>query len=278
MQTHVRNTVGPDRQRGFTLIELLVVIAIIAILAAMLLPALTKAKIKAQGIACLNNTKQLTLGWIIYTTDNNDNLLRGAPVAGSMSWGSTVDNTNVAMLTVEDSGSWKSPLAAYVKSSGVWKCPADKIPAANGERIRSISFNAAILGVGLTTPTGSETPNAQGRIYPVQGRTKMSELTPPGPVNVFVAIDEHPDSINDSIFHFNAGFPMSSAQWRDLPASYHNNAGGISFADGHSEIKKWQETGGNVATVRPIQRIDWQTTPVRNSRDYAWMNDRVPYR
>ncbi|HOP97152.1 MAG TPA: type II secretion system protein [Verrucomicrobiota bacterium] len=252
------------------MIELLVVIGIIAILAAMLLPALNKAKQKAHGIACINNTKQITLGWLMYVHDNNDLLLRGSPVAGTMGWGMVPDNTNAAQLVDPT----VSPLANYVKSAAVWKCPADNYPAANGVRVRSLAMNASLLGGGMTV--GNDP--TLGRKYYDRGVSRMSQLNTPGYAMVWVMVDEHPDSINDAVFHFNAGFPRTQYQWRDLPASYHNGACGFSFADGHSEIKKWLERkGSDVATERPVTGTDWPTTIVRNSRDYPWVNDRMPY-
>lgn len=260
--------VRSNRRPGFTLIELLVVIAIIAILAAMLLPALTKAKVKAQGISCMNNTKQIALGWILHNTDNNGEFMLGKPVAGSMDWVGGNDNTNSALLIDAN----QSPIANYIRSAGVWKCPADKF-AKSQTRVRSLSMNGGVLRASLTLPApGQHIPT--GREYFTA--SKESQLLRPS--EVWVAIDEHPDSINDALFMFNPGLPPSSYVWRDLPASSHAGACGLSFADGHSEIKKWRETGGTRATVRPVEYKVWANTPVPQSQDYAWMNDRMPYR
>lgn len=98
------------------------------------------------------------------------------------------------------------------------------------------------------------------------------------PSMTWVCIDEHPDSINDSWFFFNPGLTPNVYTWRDLPGSFHNGAGSLSFADGHSEIKKWMERGGTAATVRPVTYTVWNNTIVKNSQDYAWLNERMPHR
>jgi prepilin-type N-terminal cleavage/methylation domain-containing protein/prepilin-type processing-associated H-X9-DG protein len=264
----IKSVVVPKRRTGFTLIELLVVIAIIAILAAMLLPALGKAKIKAQAISCMNNTKQLTLGWLMYPLDNNDSLPRQRPVAGTMVWGNSPDNINTDLL-LDENVSW---IAKYVRNARVWKCPADNLPAENGDRVRSLAMNGALNGSNVEIPP-------EGFHYPI-GRnyyrsvSKSTQLRAPS--EVFVAVDEHPDSINDSVFMFKPGKFPSDYQWQDLPASYHNGAAGFSFADGHSEIQKWRDD----TTKQPIRKVTkhWGTTlSDPESVDVQWMNEKMPW-
>jgi prepilin-type N-terminal cleavage/methylation domain-containing protein/prepilin-type processing-associated H-X9-DG protein len=267
------------RRAGFTLIELLVVIAIIAVLAAMLLPVLAKAKIRAQAIHCMNNTRQITLAWVMYAGDANEVLVANPGWCdGTMIFPGGPDNTDTTKLQT-------GALGGYTKAAGVYKCPGDKY----GDRVRSVSMNGALSGQGNGPDYKGNGPDGKRKYYAKgsttaavgNGAKRMSELTTTGASMVFVVLDEHADSINDATFMFDPGYLINSEHWRDLPASYHNNAGSFSFADGHSEIHKWTKIGGSQGTVYPVMQdstsAPWKTPALVNSFDFEWLQDRMPY-
>jgi prepilin-type N-terminal cleavage/methylation domain-containing protein/prepilin-type processing-associated H-X9-DG protein len=265
-------TSGLSPLKGFTLIELLVVIAIIAILAALLLPALSQARLKAERVTCLNNQKQLTMAWIMYADDfgqlppNASINSYGTPswVDGALDWDTVSapnpDNTNTLDLT-------QSLLGPYCESSiGTYKCPGDKVPGALGTRVRSMSMNAMMNGIGISATPGIYA-GADGQNYQIF--LKLTQIDNPSPSLAWVFLDEHADSIDNGLFQVNMG---QTSNWGDTPASYHGGSGAFSFADGHAEIKLWSDT--NIKN-RPVTKTLAKNLPATPNGDLLWVQART---
>jgi prepilin-type N-terminal cleavage/methylation domain-containing protein/prepilin-type processing-associated H-X9-DG protein len=238
--TYHKNCWSGERSWAFTLIELLVVIAIIAILAAMLLPALAKAKARGQAISCLNNVKQLQDAWFMYIDDHNDALPPDLEVSGGLgawpstsapgSWvvGNAQSDTNTDNLV-------RGLLFTYVLAPGVYRCPSDKstvVGRPNLLRARSYSKNWWLNGWGFD---GVENPNKY-----TEDKTKYGQICSPPPVRTFVFIDENEQSIGDSMFLVENDAHGSVNQWANQPSDHHNQGCNLSFADGHCEPWHWK--------------------------------------
>jgi prepilin-type N-terminal cleavage/methylation domain-containing protein/prepilin-type processing-associated H-X9-DG protein len=280
-------TLNRNNRSAFTLIELLVVIAIIAILAALLLPALSRAKVKAQAVQCMNNHRSLMLAWRMYVDDNQDSL----PFSSETSVGAGTPGAWVFGKMDFDSanrGNWDpavsirtSVLYPYAKADAIFKCPADKSYITLGgvqlPRVRTMSMNYWLGAAGGKHYTGlpASEPLSKWILY-----LKYSDIAAtPGAASIFVFLDMRPDSVDVGNFGVCMdGYPSNPSAYRfwDLPGIQHAGACSFSFADGHAEAKKWRDPATSPPIVMPPPPSgvnDQFTSP--NNEDIAWLQDRA---
>lgn len=270
-----------SRLGAFTLLELVVLVLLIGILSSILLSALANARTRAHAIFCLNNTRQLIGAWHMYAGDNNGRLvynftqssiLHTASASASASttpapinwvnnvetWDLSSDNTNAGTLT-------QGSLGGYSGSAQIYRCPADNAlsqqqkMAGWDHRVRSYSMNGMVGDAGFASASGVNISNPDSIQF-------FKENLIEQPSEIFVFLDEHPDSITGGYFMDKASNPMT---WTSLPASYHNGAASFAFADGHSELHRWMDSSTKKLAVTGGAGLPF-TVPQAQQNDFNW--------
>jgi prepilin-type N-terminal cleavage/methylation domain-containing protein/prepilin-type processing-associated H-X9-DG protein len=265
--TRLSAPLGPGRRRAFTLIELAVVIGLLALLATLALPALGNAQRSGHAVACANNLRQLIAGYLMYAHDNNDIALSPFGSGTVPVWCSGVLSS--VPDAIDEDLVRKSPTYRYVNSTSVFRCPSDGSSFLyRGQwwpRNRSYAVNS-FMGPSPFFSLNSD-------IF--KCTIKLSDLTAPGPSAVYVLLEEHENSINDSHFlPFTDLHQFNNQAWLDAPAGRHGNAAGLAYADGHSNIHRWLDSNvqgplasGSVPTYTPMPRP--------GPRDFAWFTNHI---
>ena len=249
---------------GFTLIELLVVIAVIAILAALLLPALSQGKAEALGSSCLGNTRQLQLAWLLYAHDNNDRIV---PVSGEVDLGWVDVNYGYANELVDNAYQSELPVTQgllwpYTQGQGVYRCPAQQ---------QVCTYDGGACKLFAITPVRSFTISEGLRSFMTAATPRLGQIAHPYPAMAFVFADENMYTIQDGGFDL-----MGGNEWQDAPAARHNGGGTLSFADGHSELHHWVEPSTVALNFAPLQTggswgYSFSGPNGTQNRDIAWL-------
>jgi len=292
-----KNRTVPRRRAGFTLIELLVVIAIIAILAAMLLPALTGAKEQSLGIKCMSNMRQMCLGWRMYAQDNREYVVLSSADTGkdplnNYAWTQQEEDFSDNAYNYDPSVDITvGPLYPYIDSYMVYRCPSDTsfINHNTGSgivqlpRVRTVSMNFFWGGFGGVGATDAAGVGAWAKDYPVYMKTTdLIAIQSPGPADTWVFLDERQDCINwgNYLTDMAGDSPSEPALYefqQDMPGMYHNRSAGFAFADGHADIQHWLDPRTTPPLVTPSTGVDAVNgpaasgLPVPRDGDVRWL-------
>ncbi len=261
---------------GFNVMELMAVLATLAILFCLVLPVMAKARMKSTGSGCLNNFRQMMIGWAAFAVENNDTMVPNGPVSAvsTNAWvsGLYAEDWYSASANTNRSNYLTALFAPYIGNRiELYRCPGDVIPSANGFRLRSCSMNGNMGALYYTGTLQDGAYNSGWRVY-----TKVSDLTCPTPGSAFIFADESMYTINDGFMQMG----LSSAVFPDCPASYHNGSGSFAFADGHAELHHWVEAGTSFIGVRNapyrygVTGNNWPGVGI-NDRDWTWLKNRT---